>query len=403
MKTIVEINGINYGSTGRIALNIAKEARKEGFKVYTCFRNSREGKKHPNEDQLLIGNWLDKVISERLSYIFGLNGYFCTINTASFLKELDRIKPDLIHIHSLCDNYLNVDMLFNYIIRKDIPVIWTFHDGWPFTGRCAQNRCSKWQEGCGDCPHKDYYPGTLFLDNSRQVLKKRSALYGRLKDLTIVTPSKWLKDLVKLSHFRDKYPVRVINNGIDLNIFKPTDSDFRKEHNLIDRFIVLGLAYYWDDSKGLDVFIDLAKRLPEKYQIVLVGTNDEVDKLLPDNIISIHRTHTQEELVKIYSCSDVFVNPTRDENYPTVNMEAIACGLPVLTFDTGGCAEIISDKTGSAVRMNDVDSLEKEIVRICETKPYSKEDCLKHAKSFNMEDKFKEYVELYKEILDTKK
>ena len=400
MKTIVEINGINYGSTGRIALNIAKEARKEGFDVYTCFRNSHEGKKHPNDNQILIGNWLDKVVSERLSYVFGLNGYFCIINTSIFLKRLDELKPDLIHIHSLCDNYLNVRMLFEYIIKKDIPVIWTFHDGWPFTGRCAQNRCSKWQEGCGNCPHKDYYPGTLFLDNSRHVLKKRSELYGRLSNLTIVTPSAWLKNLVKLSHFKDKFPVRVINNGIDLNIFKPTDSDFRKEHSLNDKYIVLGLAYYWDDSKGLDVFIDLAKRLPEKYRIVLVGTNDEVDKVLPENIISIHRTHTQEDLVKIYSCSDVFVNPTRDENYPTVNMEAIACGLPVLTFDTGGCAEIINDKTGSSVKMNDVDSLEKEIIRICETKPYSKEDCLKHAKSFNMENKYKEYVELYKEILN---
>ena len=399
MKRIVEINGINYGSTGTIAINIAREARKAGFDMHLFFRNSKEGQKRKEDDQELIGLWLDKVISERLCYITGLNGSFNIINTKLLLKRLDEIEPDLIHLHSLCDSYVNIGMLFEYIIRKDIPVIWTLHDNWPFTGRCAMNRCSKWQEGCGNCPHKDYFPGTLFLDNSRKVLQKRAKLYNRLKNLTIVTPSAWLGGLVGLSILK-KYPVKVINNGIDLSVFKPTESDFRKVHHLENRFIILGLAFFWDDSKGLDVFIELSKRLPENYQIVLVGTNDEVDRMLPENILSIHRTSSREELVKIYSASDLFVNPTRDENYPTVNMEAIACGLPVLTFETGGSAEIISEKTGSSVRTGDVDALEKEIRRICENKPYSKEDCLEHAKSFAMENKFREYVELYKKVLD---
>ena len=400
MKKIVEINGINYGSTGNTAINIATEAKKQGYDMYLFFRNSRVGKSRLKENQELIGNWLDKVISERLCYITGLNGYFNIINTHSLLKRLDQIKPDLIHLHSLCDSFVNIEMLFKYIIKNDIPVIWTLHDSWPFTGRCAQNRCTKWQEGCGNCPHKDYYPGTLFIDNSKKVLEKRAKLYNQLNNLTIVTPSKWLGSLVSKSLFKNKYPVKVINNGINLNVFKPTESSFREKHNLQDKYIVLALAYYWDHSKGLDIIIELSKRLPSNYQIVLVGTNDELDKILPSNIISIHRTNTQEELVEIYSASDVFINPTRDENYPTVNMEAIACGIPVITFDTGGSAEIISDNTGSSIKMNDTDGMEKEIIRVCETKPYSKEDCLKRSKSFDMQDKYKEYVQLYKQLLD---
>ena len=400
MKTIIEINGINYGSTGSIAINIAKEARKAGYDMHLFFRNSKEGVRRKEENQELIGYWLDKVISERLAYIFGLNGYFNIINTRKLLKRLDELKPDLIHLHSLCDSFVNINMLFKFIIKHDIPVIWTLHDNWPFTGRCAQNRCSKWQEGCGNCPHKDYYPGTLFLDNSRAVLKKRSKLYAQMKNLTIVTPSAWLGGLVKKSHFGTRFPVKVINNGIDLTVFKPVETSFREERDLKDKYIIIGVAYYWDESKGLDVFIELSKRLPEKYQIILIGTNDEIDKILPENIISIHRTSSREELVKIYSAANLFVNPTRDENYPTVNMESIACGTPVLTFETGGSAEIIDERSGSSIPMNDIDGMEKEIIRICETHPYSKQDCLSRAKSFNMEDKFKYYVDLYKDVLE---
>ena len=399
MKKIVEINGINYASTGNIAINIAKKAKAEGFDMYLFFRNSRAGNKRLEEGQELIGYWLDKVISERLAYIFGLNGYFCRINTASFLKRLDEIKPDLIHLHSLCDNFVNIDMLFNYIIKNDIPVIWTLHDNWPFTGRCAQNRCSKWKEGCGNCPHLDYYPGSLFLDNTAKVLKKREKLYNRIKNLTIVTPSAWLGRLVRYSIFSDHYPVRVINNGIDMQVFHPKTSDFRSKHDLEGKFILLGLAYYWDESKGLDVFIELSKRLPEQFRIVLVGTNEEVDKILPDNIISVHRTSSKEELVDIYCSCDLFVNPTRDENFPTVNIESLACGLPVLTFDTGGSTEIIDETCGVSVETGDIDGMEKEILRIYKTKPYSKQACLKRASNYRMEDKFQEYVDLYKEML----
>ena len=399
MKTVVEINSNNYASTGSVVLNIASTARKQDLKVYTCCRRSRFGLKFKYEDQIYIGTWLDRVISERLAVLTGLNGYFNRINTWLFIRKLKKLKPDLIHLHSLCESYLNIEMFFRYLRDNRIPTVWTKHDNWAFTGRCAQFRCEKWRDGCGNCPHYDFFPKTLFLDPSAKVWKEREKIYNSIDTMTIVTPSEWLSDLVKISLFKEHHPIRVINNGIDLNIFKPTGSDFRKEHGLEDKHIILGVAYFWDECKGLYDFIELSKRLPENYRIVLVGTNDAVDTLLPENILSIHKTYDREELVKIYSAADLFVNPTTDDNFPTVNMEAIACGLPVLTYDTGGCAEIIDETCGSAVPMKDIDAMEKEILRICEKKPYTKEACLKRAQHFSMSDKYQEYIDLYKEIL----
>ena len=399
MKTIVEINGINYSSTGHIMNNIAKTARQSGFKVYTCCRKSRAGIKFKYPDQLFIGTWFDRVISERLAYVFGLNGSFNVFNTFLFIKKLKQIKPDLIHIHNLCDSYINVKMLVNYINKYNIPVIWTLHDAWAYTGRCNGYTCDKWKQGCGNCPQLKAYPPTLFIDNSASTYKKRNKLYNSIKNLTIVTPSKWLADLGKHSFFKNK-DIKVINNGINLDVFKSLDSDFKKEHNIENKYLVLGLAYDWLDSrKGLDDFIKLSSSLPQNYQIVLVGTNDLVDSKLPNNIISIHRTHNQEELVKIYSASDVFVSPTKADNFPTVNIEALACGTPVITYDAGGSKESLNDKCGAYIQIGNTDKLKDIIIDCCEKKLYKKEDCIKQSKKYNMYDKFNEYVDLYKNML----
>lgn len=397
MKTIVEINGINYSSTGHIMNNIAKTAREEGFKVYTCCRKSIAGVKFKYPDQLFVGTWIDRVISERLSYLTGLNGSFNVINTFLFLNRLNRIKPDLIHLHNLCDNYINVSMLFKYIKKKNIPVIWTLHDAWAFTGRCNGYACNKWKTGCGNCPKLKEYPPTFVIDNSARTIKNRKKLYTSIKDMTIVTPSKWLADLSKESFFKNKYEVLVINNGINLDIFKPLNNNFKKEHSIENKYTVLGVSNSWyGDRKGLDDLITLSKLLPSNYQIILVGTDDTIDEKLPNNIISIHKTYNQKELAEIYSAVDVFVSPTKADNFPTVNIEALACGTPVITYDAGGSKESINSKCGAYVPINDIDRLRKEIIHCCEDKPYKKEDCVEQAKKYNMYKKFAEYIDLYK-------
>ncbi len=402
MKTIVEINGINYSSTGNIALNIAKELRNEGFKVYTACKKSRVGVRFQYEDQIFIGTRLDRVISERIANLTGYKGCYNIINTYLFLKKLDEIKPDLIHMHLLHDTFINLRMLFDYIKKKDIPVVWTFHDCWAFTGQCSYFdavKCDKWKTGCHDCPQTKIYPKTYFADNTRKMWDLKKKWFNGVRNMTIVTPSAWLKDLVGES-FLKEYPIQVIYNGINLDIFKPVSSDFRERYDLKDKKIVLGVAYNWDERKGLDVFIELAKRLPDDYRIIMVGTNDEVDKILPGQIISIHKTYNQEELVEIYSQADVFINPTRQDNFPTVNIEALACGAPVIAFRTGGCPEIIDESCGSIVEKEDVDALEKEIIRICEKKPFNRDDLVKKASEYSMGSKFKEYAELIKDKLN---
>lgn len=393
---IVEINTVDYGSTGKIMLQTSELSRAEGMIAKTYSRAWKQ-QKAPVEGHTYFGSFLENGLHHILSMVTGLDSRFSVFGTRALLKNIEKAKPDVIHLHNLHGWYIDLPLFFKYIKKHHIPVIWTLHDCWAFTGHCpyfTMVKCDKWKLGCHACPQFREYPQSL-VDNSRYMYKLKQEWFTGVKELTLVTPSEWLARLVKES-FLKEYPVNVIHNGIDLNTFQPTPSNFRKKHGIGDKYTVLGVAFGWGKRKGLDVFIELARRLDhEKYQIVLVGTDNAVDKQLPDNIISIHRTQNQTELAEIYTAADVFANPTREENYPTVNMEAIACGTPVVTFETGGSPEILDETCGLVVPCDDIDAMEKEIIRICETKPYSKEACLKRAEKFDMYKKFMEYVKLY--------
>ncbi len=397
MKKIVAINSCNYGSTGNIMLSILQTAETEGMDTLACYPKAR--RTMPNfklNKHYYIGGLILRNIGLRLSAITGLYGCFSIIDTIKLIFKLKRFNPDVIHFHNLHDSYINIPLIFHYIKNNRIRVIWTLHDCWSFTGHCPYftlSKCEKWKSGCMKCPSYKMYPSSLF-DNSKLMWKLKRKWFTGMQDAVIVTPSQWLADLVKQS-FLNNYTIKVINNGINLGVFKPTESNFRDKFRLTDKYIIVGVAMGWENRKGLDVFIELSKRLSEDYKIILVGTNDEVDSMLPSNILSIHRTGNQAELAEIYSAADLFVNPTREENYPTVNMEAIACGTPVLTFRTGGSPEILDDKTGFVVDVDDIGEMERQIVRICTKKPFSKEDCRERAKSFDKDLKFQEYVGLY--------
>lgn len=388
---IAQINATcGAGSTGKICISVSELLSENGAENYIFYSSGSSdyplGIKYANEIAIKM--------QTLVSRISGNYGFEARSITERLIKELERISPNIIHIHNIHSHSCNLEILFNYIRKNNIKTYWTFHDCWAFTAYCPYFdifECDKWKTGCKKCPQIKQY--SWFFDRSEYLYnKKKSVIEGT--DLTIITPSQWLAGLVKESFFKD-YPVKVINNGIDLNVFKPTDSDFRKKHNLENKYMVLGVAFGWGKRKGLDVFCELAKRLDNKrYQIVLVGTNDDVDKLLPKNIISIHRTQNQKELAEIYTAADLFVNPTREENYPTVNMEAIACGTPVVTFNTGGSPEMLDSTCGSVVPKNDIDGIYNEIKRVCETQPYSKDDCLKRAERFDKTLRFTEYLNL---------
>lgn len=391
---VVQINvSCGLGSTGKICTSVSEMLSAEIIENYILYVTGKSsfpyGIKYASDKYIKL-----QALKSRILGNYGFNSRYAT---KKLINELERIKPDIVHLHNLHGHNCNLTMLFSYLKEKKIKLFWTFHDCWAFTAYCphfVMAKCELWKTECHDCPQRKFY--SWFLDRSRFLYnKKKEAVQGL--DLTIITPSQWLANQVKQSFLKD-YSVKVINNGIDLTVFKPIESAFRERNGLAGKKVVLGVASIWGKGKGLDVFIELSKRLPDKYRIVLVGTDDRVDKTIPANIISIHRTQNQTELAEIYTAADVFANPTREDTFPTVNMESLACGTPVVTFRTGGSPEILDETCGSVVDCNDIDAMEMEIRRICEEKTYSKEACLERAKSFDMNDRFKDYVDLYKEF-----
>lgn len=405
---IAAINMYSDGSTGKIMLQVAELARKSGHEVVTYSTHSAAGRYKklpaPPEGHRYYGSFAENCLHYIIGNIFGFNGCFSVVGTYKLIRELKKQKIDILHLHNLHRYCINLPVLFRFIKKNNIRVIWTLHDCWAFTGHCPHFDlvgCDKWKSQCHSCPKHKSYPASCF-DDSWFMYKIKKKLFSGVENLTVVTPSEWLGDLVKQSFLKDN-AVKVINNGVDLNIFKPTESGFRKRYRIEDKFVIIGVAFSWGTGKGLDVFIELSKRLPDSFQIVLVGTDEKTDSLLPDNIISVHRTDSREELAEIYSSADLFVNPTREEVFGLVNTEALACGTPVLTFRTGGCPECIDETCGSVVEKNDIDAMENEIIRIARNKPFSSEMCVERAKKFDINKKYQEYIDLYNMVFQKEK
>ena len=383
------------GSTGKICKAIGESLLANGSRSYILHVQAQ-----PDTEDLIAcatPRYIKlQAVKSRLAGNYGFNSRSAT---KRLITHLERIKPDIVHLHNLHSHNVHLGMLFEYLKKKQIRVVWTFHDCWAFTGYCphfTMAKCDKWKTGCERCPQ--YRCHSFLFDRSRQLYQKKKGLFTGL-DMTIVTPSQWLANLVKESFLKD-YPVTVIHNGIDLSVFRPRESDFREKYGIAsDKHILLGVAFDWGIRKGLDVFVRLSETLdPSGYQIVLVGTNEDVDKQLPSNIISIHRTQNQAELAEIYSAADLLLNPTREDTYPTVNMESLACGTPVLTFRTGGSPEILDETCGAVVPCDDTEAFRSEILRICEGQTFSKKHCVRKALEFDQNNKYKEYVELYERI-----
>ena len=368
-------------------------------KGHTCLAMVPPEKKQTTKEEHIhfIGTPTSRRLNAYLGILTGFEGCFSLFSTIKALKKIQSFKPDIIHLHNLHGTYINLPLLMRYIKKHKIRVVWTLHDCWAFTGHCphfAYENCGKWKTGCSHCPRYRLYPKSLF-DNSKFMWKLKKRWFTSIENLTIVTPSKWLADLVRDSYLKE-YPVKVIHNGIDLDVFNPTKSDFRRQYGISDnQKIVLGVAFGWGVKKGMDVLMELSKHLGKDFRIVMVGTNDAIDEQLGNTIISIHRTQDQKELSAIYSAADVFVNPTREEVLGLTNIEANACGTPVITFRSGGSPECIDETSGSVVDCDDVDAMKREILRICKEMPYSQTDCINRAKKFNVAHMFKDYISLF--------
>lgn len=385
---ILMINSVcGIRSTGRICTDLADALEKEGHTVKIAYGRESVPEKY-QKYAVRIGNDFDVKAHALQSRIFDNTGFGSVHATKKFIEWIKKYDPDVIHLHNIHGYYINVEVLFNYLKVCGKKVIWTLHDCWAFTGHCVYFDyvgCDKWKIGCEHCPQKSEYPARIGPDMSRINYAKKKELFTGIPNMELVTPSQWLANLISESYMKE-YPTKVIHNGVDTEVFKPTESNVKERYNCKDKKNVLGVAAVWDKRKGLDSFIELSKLLDDSYKIILVGLSTEQIEKLPENIIGIERTNSVKELAELYTAADVFVNPTLEDNYPTTNLEAIACGTPVVTFDTGGSPE--SAKIyGVSVLKKDVHGLVTTLEKV--------RTITKRTTDIDYKNTVQKYIELY--------
>lgn len=352
---VLQINSVcGIGSTGRIATDIHKSLIEQGHESFIAY-----GRGLPkNCDNLIkIGGRIDNYIHVAKTRILDKHGFGSKRATIEFINKVKEVNPDIIHLHNIHGYYINIEILFNYLKEANKPVVWTLHDCWSFTGHCSHFdyiSCDKWMIGCFQCPQKKDYPKSIFLDKSKINYLKKKEIFTGIRNLTLITPSHWLGELVKKSYL-NKYPIEVIHNGVNLAIFKPIESKFREQYKLEDKFIILAVANDWTTKKGFWEYLKLSKKLNSDEVLIMVGISKKQKKLLPNNIIGITRTNTSTELAEIYSDANLFLNLTLEDTFPTVNLEALACGLPIITYNSGGSGEGINPEFISIIEKENID------------------------------------------------
>ena len=400
MKIMLVNSVYNFGSTGRIVKDLKDVIQSQGAEGAIIYGRGNDSS---DNDVFKIGTDLDFKLHVLYSRLTDKSGFFSSYYTRKIIERIKEYDPDLIHLHNIHGYYINIELLFNFIKEYRKPIVWTLHDCWSFTGHCAYYdavNCQKWQEECKNCPQTHEYPKS-FIDNSLNNFHTKKTLFTSIEQLYIVTPSEWLKQEVKKS-FLKEYPCYVIPNGIDLKEFN--SNYFSHENKNIfqpcKKLKILGVASVWDHRKGLNDFIKLSRLLDlTKYQITMVGVNKKQKAILEEcGIIAIERTNSIEALADLYQQADVFFNPTYQDNFPTTNLESLACGTPVLTYRTGGSPESLTEKCGVVVDKGNLE-LVVSCLQSWESYQFQANDCITQARKFDKFLKFNEYYELYNDIL----
>lgn len=359
MKVLMINSVCGIRSTGRICTDLAVALETQGHQVKIAYGREKVLQQYKRLSAR-IGNDLSVKTHGALARLYDADGRGSILATKRFVSWVKEYDPDVVHLHNIHGYYINTKILFDYLIQNNKRVIWTLHDMWSFTGHsgtCDAKNCEKWKTGCESCPAYREYPES-FIDRSDDNYRRKKELFCAVNDMTIVTPSRWLAGLVSESYLKDK-AIIVIPNGIDLKQFNPLKNDFKKAHNIENKILLMGCSTWWGPGKGLQDFYKLADELDDRFAIVLVGLDKEQLSELPKRIIGIERTNSVKELAEIYSAADVFLNLTYRDNYPTVNLEALACGTPVITYDTGGSSECLDGENGRSFEKGDIDGVIK--------------------------------------------
>lgn len=395
MKVLL-INGCcGIGSTGKIVSNIWSLLKTRGDEVKVAYGFGKAYVVSP-EDTYRINDKVGYYLHNAISRITDRAGFYSVCHTYKLLRFIDKYNPDIVHLHNLHGYYINIEMLFKYLAKKDIKVIWTIHDCWPVTGHCAHfsfEGCYKWQSECHDCTLLKEYPQCYLLDNSKRNFWDKARLYSNIRDLTITTPSEWLAHVVEKSVLLGKRKILPIPNGINLEQFKPTFSNMREKYGIKkDDKVLLGVSSVWYKKKGYEDFLKLSEILPSNYRLVLVGVTNKQISEMPINIIGITRTHDIQELSAIYTMADVFLNLSYEETMGLVTAEALACGTPAIVYDRTAVPEIVDSKSGIIVPAGDIQTVLEEIPNAILLSP---DDCLSRTRLYECNKQYNQILDLY--------
>lgn len=402
--TLLQINlSANVGSHGRIAEEIGLAAMKLGWRSVIAYGRSANASQ---SELIRVGSNID--IYEHLveTRLFDNHGLASRLATKRFIEKVKELKPDIIHLHNIHGYYLNYKLLFEYLNSTNIPVVWTLHDCWAFSGHCGHfimAGCEKWKTGCGHCPiTRTEYP-TAYVDRSARNYELKSRLFGANKNLHIITVSKWLAGIVHESILKEKR-IQVINNGIDLNVFRPIIAPSENRIKIEGSFVILGVASTWSEIKGIDDYIKLSHLLSENEKLVLLGVNEDLKEKMPKNIICLPRTESTKDLAEWYNRADVLLSLSKGETFGMTIAEAMACGTPAIVYDNTAQPELISEGCGYIVPTSNIDKVYERILNVKEIGKKNFSDACRRRveQNYNKEDRYQDYIELYKELLNEK-
>lgn len=405
MPTILQINTtVNSGSVGRIAEQIGQAVMAQGWNSWIAYARGRQ----PSASELLrIGTMRDVYWHGIRSRLSDNHGLASAAATRHFIDRLRELQPDLIHLHNIHGYYLHYPLLFDYLSAAGVPVVWTLHDCWPFTGHCAHFSvvgCRKWEQGCYRCEQTRTYPASLFADRSARNYREKKQAFTSVRQMTMVAVCRWMAGLAERS-FLGRYPVHSIYNGVDTAVFSPADSRraVAERYGIAPgRFLALGVANVWTPHKGLADFIALRKILPSDCNLLLVGLSSRQIGKLPEGITGVSRTENVSQLAELYAAADLFVNPTWEDNFPTTNLEALASGTPVVTYRTGGSIEAVDEATGFVVEQGDIQGLLAAVRTVqAKGKAHYMAACRRRALAcFDQQDRYADYIHLYRKLLN---
>lgn len=404
MFKVAQINSVcGFGSTGKIVTDIHSQLINSGVESIVGYGR---GTHRYIDDQHVysVRSKVEQSCHLAASRVFDSHGLHSVKATKNLIAYLENQNPDIYHLHNIHGYYLNYPMLFDFLKRENKPVVWTLHDCWSFTGHCAYfdyAQCEKWKTQCQSCPEKSSYPKSLLKDNSSTNYSLKKEVFNTLDNLTIVTPSQWLKRRVTESFLRE-HKVEVIPNGINLDVFQPRQSDIRNRLNLSkEKLVVLGVANIWERRKGLDDFLKVAQGVGEKVQFVIVGLDSNQLKNVPSNVLGLERTNSVDELVELYSTADIYLNTTLEDNFPTTNLESLACGTFGITYNTGGSPEAYDSNTGRVITKGDIQACIDLVLQrsnVVDKTPNDK--CIERARNLFSHSNFSyRYLDLYKRLV----